>query len=935
MDAERWRRLKELFDAAADLSPAEQEDLVARECVDDAELRAELMRVLRADALNSVTNLPLSTEADMVDELARGERIDHFEVVRLVGRGGMGAVYLARDTTLGRKVALKLLASARSPQAVERLIAEARTTAKFNHPNIVTVHAVGITDRGLPYLALEYLEGENLASRIAEQPPTVREAIRLGLDVARAVEEAHRHDVVHGDLKPANVVIGKDGRVRVVDFGLAQEIIPETTHLAAAHQQAGVVGTPAYLAPEQWRLERSSKQTDVWALGIVLFELCAHALPWEIGNGGSRAQRGFLEVAELVLAEMPMIRLDSVAAVPDELSQLVARCFDKHPQSRPSISDVVQALDAMLSHPAGERDSPFRGLLPFTDRHAALFFGREAEVALSVERLRSEPLLLVVGPSGAGKSSFVQAGLIPRLREQRRWITLTVRPGSEPFRALAARIVRRANDDSQSLEEAAADSELHPELAVQLRESPGRLALELRRLAREEQAHVVLFVDQLEELFTLGADDRDQQQYLRALAGASYDRSEPVRVVITVRDDFLGRIAVDEAVRNALSRVLLLQRLDSEALKRTLVAPLEAVRHRYEDAALVDEMVDAVRGEPACLPLLQFTAERLWQQADHERRIILRGSYAKIGGVAGALAQHADGVLGALAEDELKLARQLLLRLVTSERTRRVISRDRALEGLPDRASEVLSRLVAARLVTTSRRHALEGEGAMLELAHESLIRSWKTLAHWISESEEELALATQVDQAAELWERRGKRGEELWEGDALADALRRLEGTSTALGVTAREFLTASRARVQRIARRRRLLLAGAMASLTTIATAAVVATVYIADKEREARRQTERAEKREAELQRRRAEGLREAAESAFDRGELLDARAQLRASLELEDSAASRALWWRMRREPLAWSLAASHQVWRVAFSPDGRHIAAAANGESRVM
>lgn len=154
--------------------------------------------------------------------LVRDELVDHFRIVRLVKRGGMGEVYLARDMRLGRRVALKLIRAEQlsSPTARKQLVAEARATARFNHPNIVTIFHVG-EHHSMPYLALEYLEGDTLRDRLREDRMGVPEVIRIGVAIARAVQEAHRHSIHHRDLKPENVVLPADGRLRVLDFGLA------------------------------------------------------------------------------------------------------------------------------------------------------------------------------------------------------------------------------------------------------------------------------------------------------------------------------------------------------------------------------------------------------------------------------------------------------------------------------------------------------------------------------------------------------------------------------------------------------------------------------------------------------------------------------------------------------------------------------------------
>ncbi|MFH0900198.1 MAG: serine/threonine-protein kinase, partial [Pseudomonadota bacterium] len=413
--------------------------------------------------------------------------VDHFRVVRLVGRGGMGEVYLARDTQLNRRVALKMIhpRCLASEEAVARFLREAQLTASLCHPHIVTVYAVG-RHQGRPYLALEYLEGQNLRERMDDERPGVRESLRIALAIAQALVEAHQHRVLHRDLKPENVVLAKDGRLRLVDLGLAkvsairapvavsappaeekaarESSIEDYSGAACCHATAAgtVQGTPAYMAPEQWRGEESSEATDVWALGVVLYELLAGQRPYL-----EKKKAAFLRLA--VTQPEPAPALASSQEISVELTELVGRCLEKEAAKRPSAAQVVDALERLLWE--GRRQfrpeqSPFRGLFPFTERHADLFFGRDNEIAVFLESLREHAVLPVVGPSGAGKSSFVQAGVIPRLREQGAWIALTVRPGADPFGALVARLAAGESTlrASASVDSSVRTSDLFPAL---------------------------------------------------------------------------------------------------------------------------------------------------------------------------------------------------------------------------------------------------------------------------------------------------------------------------------------------------------------------------------------------------------------------------------------------------------------------------------------
>ncbi|MBL4687536.1 MAG: protein kinase, partial [Nannocystaceae bacterium] len=362
--------------------------------------------------------------------LPSGTLVDHFRLMRPIARGGMGEVYLARDTQLGRRVALKIIRTEHegSEDATRSLMFEAQTIARFSHPNIVTVFAVG-TFEERPYLALEYLEGDNLEDRLAERRPSLREALRVTQSICDAVAEAHAHGVLHLDLKPANVIIPSDGRLRVLDFGLAK-IVRDVARAGLDDQATVGWGTPAYTAPEQWQREEVTGATDVWSLGVMLFELLCGRLPWEHPSP--------IQMGQAICSSELAPRVSEVADVPPEAAELVARCLTKDPRARPTANEVREVLAELqgASGPASAEESPFRGLLPFASRHARMFFGRGAETAAFIERARHHGVLPIIGPSGSGKTSFVQAGVIPRLREQGDWVVLRMRPGSRPFQTL-------------------------------------------------------------------------------------------------------------------------------------------------------------------------------------------------------------------------------------------------------------------------------------------------------------------------------------------------------------------------------------------------------------------------------------------------------------------------------------------------------------------
>ncbi|MFH0901292.1 MAG: hypothetical protein V2A73_11750, partial [Pseudomonadota bacterium] len=670
------------------------------------------------------------------------------------------------------------------------------------------------------------------------------------------------------------------------------------------------------------------------------------------------------------------------------------RCLEKDAVKRLSAAEVVEALERLLSEGqrrVGVEQSPFRGLFPFAERHAGFFFGRDSEIALFLESMREQAVLPVVGPSGAGKSSFVQAGVMPRLREQGAWTMLTVRPGADPFGMLATRLAvgqssRRTSESIASMvrtsdlgshvfaaEYASAgqgaertpapiSADLEGALAKQLSQSPELLGVLLHELAGDERCKVLLFVDQLEEVFTMVADRATQEAFLRAVCAVADHPSSPVRAVFTIRDDFLGYLEGGPEVATALAKVFVLRRPGNEALEEVLTRPLATVGYSYDDAALVPEMVQSVKSEPACLPLLQFAGQMLWDRRDKNRRLLCRTTYEAIGGVAGSLAEHADGVLAGMTAAQVELVRQLFLRLVTSVGTRRVLSVGVAVAGLGPGVEEVLEKLVQARLLTVRRaaenrqaRAVVRRDGsrprnggsggsgggggggsasgssseAVLELVHESLVRTWARLARWLEESHDELAVLAEINQAAELWEKRGRRDEEVWQGDALADARRKLARLSTKMPEQVALFLQAGLRKEQGRRQRKRAAAAAAMALLGTAAVVSLLVAQRMNEQRRTADEQRRRAESERARAEEREAEAQREGASAALGRGGLVEARARLRSSLETQDSPLGRALWWKLGRDSLEWKVSLGNAGYDVAYAPDGRTVAAASH------
>ena len=231
-----------------------------------------------------------------------GKTLAHYEVLSKLGEGGMGAVYLARDTKLGREVALKILPDhfAKDQERLARFHREARTLAALNHPNIAAIYGLE-SDQGINFLAMELADGEDLSELIERGPLPMDEALKIARDIAKGLEEAHHNGIIHRDLKPANVKVSADGKVKVLDFGLARAFKGESTAeeeplnsptITAAMTGAGVIlGTAAYMSPEQARGTGVDRRTDIWSFGAVLYEMLTGKRLFQGGHDQRHAGR--------------------------------------------------------------------------------------------------------------------------------------------------------------------------------------------------------------------------------------------------------------------------------------------------------------------------------------------------------------------------------------------------------------------------------------------------------------------------------------------------------------------------------------------------------------------------------------------------------------------------------------------------------------------
>jgi WD40 repeat protein/predicted Ser/Thr protein kinase len=793
-----------------------------------------------------------------------GER---YQIREVLGRGGMGEVYRAFDLKLRVDVALKAVRPelSASEKARELLRQEVRSAREVVSPNVCRIFDL-VVEEGRELVSMEYIDGTTLAETLRERGPLeLQEAREIAAQFLSGLEAIHEAGLVHRDFKPENVMLTRAGRVVVMDFGLAKAL--------SEAKSRSVAGTPAYMSPEQSRGEGVDARSDVFSAGVVLSEML-----W----GGARQ-----EVWEAARESPPRVPEGPWARV-------LRQALSSDRESRyPTARALARALDEETHRlPGFEAKHPYPGLASFTQEDAEYFFGREVEVEAVWKKLKRPRLLALIGPSGAGKSSFLSAGILPTVPPG--WRVALSTPGHHPLQGLAEALLPAFAGDMESIQSF-------------LRFHEPETALALFSAWRQKSEHALVIVDQFEELFTLNPPE--VREAFANLLGRLVLEAD-VHVLLSLRDDFLFHCQKHDALSPVFSELTPLGTLSPSALRRALVQPALACGYRFEDDALVEEMVSEVSRERGVLPLLAFAASRLWEKRDREQGLLTREAYREIGGVEGALAQHAEETLERIRPERTPLVRELFRNLVTAQGTRAsreveellsIFSNDEERRA----AEEVLRELVAARLLT-----AYE---TSVEIIHESLLSAWPRLVQWRNQDEGGALLRDQLRQAAQAWRERGRRDDLLWTGSSYRELALWRERYTGGLSSTEEAFAQAAAKLAGRRRRRRRIAVASAFAALL------VIMAVVLASRQQAiaSARRTEAAQL--LSIGRLHLESYPTAA------------LAYATASLERADNAAARrfaveALW----TGPPARYISAGSVAESVRFSPDGRWLATDGRG-----
>jgi WD40 repeat protein/ABC-type sugar transport system substrate-binding protein len=706
------------------------------------------------------------------------QEIKGYVLEEMLGEGGFGAVYRAHQPLVKREVAIKVILSdfANRPEFVRRFETEAQLVARLEHLHIVPLYDYWRDPTGA-YLVMRMLRGGSLKEAIADNPWSVEETARLLDQIAAALAIAHRNNVIHRDMKPANILLDEERNAYLSDFGIAK-----VSGKDGGSEMGAVVGSPAYISPEQIQSQTVTAQTDIYGLGIVIFETLTGTQPY-----------GAKTSSELIVSQLrdPVPSLQEYRSdLPPGLDTVVQTATAKNPEDRyetpvdfarafrqalqnSQAAPATQAADdlddeLLVIVPEGlqpftataetmeldqldiELVNPYKGLRPFEEGDANDFFGRDALIEQLLNRLQETEghyrFLAVVGPSGSGKSSVVKAGVIPQLRQG-------AFPGSENY--FYAEMVP-GTDAVRELEAALLSVAINPpdNLGEELRASSEGLLKVVDQIIPDGD-ELLLFIDQFEEVFTQTEDNAVRTHFMDSLRIATMREDSRLRVIVTLRADFYDKPLLYQDFGTLLrERTEVVLPLSSAELEEAIVGPARQVGVRVE-SELVSTIVAEVNEQPGALPLLQYALTENFER--QEGFVMHLETYLASGGVLGALARRAEELYTEMTPEQQEAVRQLFLRLVTlgegtEDTRRRILWSELAFEtdSEDDPLRVVLNTYGKYRLLTFD--NDPQTREPTVEVAHEALIRQWERLREWLQNSREDLRTHRRLTGAVVEW---------------------------------------------------------------------------------------------------------------------------------------------------------------------------------------
>lgn len=789
--------------------------------------QAEALRAYQRARTHLVDELGIEPGADLVELEARildhdpallsgrevetpgGLTQDHrplrgYELRGMIGSGELGVVHRAYQPSIGREVAIKVIRADSSNDLafVAHFEREARTLANLEHPHVLPLFDYWRDPSGA-YLVMPLMRGGSVEDSLRTGAWNLEPALRLLDQVGSALAYAHRRGVVHGNLKTSNVLLDEDGNAYLSDFEIARPV-------ADARADDHLDGPR--LAPEVAAGVEATIRSDIFALGALAFEILTGA-PYTGPEDRSDLRLGRRDIPETIVS----VVAKAVAVDPNDRYRKVE---DFLRELRRSVGvDVVAASEVVEPAPEEIRN-PYKGLRAFGEDDAADFFGRATLIDELIEQVTTHRLVTVVGPSGSGKSSVVRAGLLPALRARPDcggWLTTDMFPGSFPFEELESALSRVATSTPARM-------------LSELTQPDGLLRVSKQILPGDE-CTLLLFIDQFEELFSTVRSEEARRCFLDNLISVANDESNRVRVVMTIRADFLDRpLGYADFAEAIAGGIVTVGPPTRDGLAQAVSAPARAVGLELE-TGLVSRIIGDVEGQPGALPLLQYALTEMFTNRDSSMLTI--AGYVAAGGVAGALGRRAEELYEGLTPSGKQAAREIFLRLVSVDEmgvvTRRR-SRQSELVSLtvdPGGLETVLAAFSRFRLLTFDRDPVTRGP--TVEVAHEALLAEWPRLSDWIEGARESLMMARRVRESTKEWLDATEDPSYLLRGSRLHDVEEWASQSTVVLTGDETRYISASSAQreadVRATRRRRRRTIAALAAGLVLVSALGAIA--------------------------------------------------------------------------------------------------------------
>lgn len=710
-----------------------------------------------------------TASADVSAVRSVGTTVRGYELRECLGVRASSTVFRAYQASVGREVALEIVAPdlANDPEFVKRFENECRMLAELEHPHIVTLLDYWRDPDGT-CLVMPLMRGGTLARSLERGPLEKSAALHVLDQIGGALSYAHRHGVVHRDLRPTNILLDDDGNAFLSDFRFSV-----TTGSPNPESERQILG---YISPEELAGRSVGSPADVYGLALLTCEMLT----------GTRPAPG----------QRPNSFAFSPFELPSAFDDVIAQATDPNPDRRyERIDAFLRALrqafgaDVVSGTAPIDADSirnPYKGLRSFGESDAADFFGRDDLLHTLIDRVATNNVTAVVGPSGSGKSSLVKAGLIPAARRGclgRVVVVTEMFPGTYPFEELESALLRVAVDRPN-------------DLLGELCSDERGLMRASKQILPDDDTDLLLIIDQFEELFALTSNDAVRNAFLASLVCVAHDDRSRVRVVLTLRADFFDRPLNHPEFGELLTASMIAVTLPSEpSLSEAIRLPAHLVGLDLE-AGLIPTILRDVSNEPGALPLLEYALTELADTRDGN--LLTVAGYARTGGVLGALARRAEEIYSGLSPSGRDSAQAVFLRLVSvrddTDDTRRRVRRTE-LEALglnPQSLASVLDAYGSFRLLSFDRDPVTRGP--TVEVAHEALIREWPRCRAWIDDVRDDLRTERQLESAVGEWEH-NDRDESVLIGGGRLDRYEDWAGsTNVRLTENERAFLARSR---------------------------------------------------------------------------------------------------------------------------------------------